>query len=117
MKKKYIQVSLYILIPFTFSAISLLWVIMTDNFVQYYVKTLRSHAWSFVMWVMTVFLLTYLIGLLITRILLKPVMALVKKAEKSPGILQAGRQRREGKGRRRTLREGIRPDCHCFEQS
>ncbi len=86
MKKKYIQVSLYILIPFTFSAISILWVILTDNFVQYYVKTLRSHAWSFVMWVMTVFLLTYLIGLLITRILLKPVMALVRKAEKLPAF-------------------------------
>jgi transcriptional regulator with GAF, ATPase, and Fis domain len=86
MKKKYIQVSLYILIPFTFSAISLLWVIMTDNFVQYYVKTVRSHTWSFVMWVMTVFILTYLIGLLITRILLKPVMMLVKKAESLPAF-------------------------------
>ena len=86
MKKKYIQVSLYILIPFTFSAISLLWVIMTDNFVQYYVKTVRNHTWSFVMWVMTVFLLTYLIGLLITRILLKPVMTLVKKAESLPAF-------------------------------
>ncbi|MGA3206915.1 MAG: sigma-54 dependent transcriptional regulator [Syntrophales bacterium] len=88
MKKKYIQVSLYILIPFTFSAISILWVILTDNFVQYYVKTLRSHAWSFVMWVMTVFLLTYLIGLLITRILLKPVMALVRKAENLPAFAE-----------------------------
>jgi transcriptional regulator with GAF, ATPase, and Fis domain len=84
MKKKYIQVSLYILIPFTFSAISLLWVIMTDNFVQYYMKTVRNQTWSFVMWVMTVFLVTYLIGLLITRILLKPVMMLVKKAESLP---------------------------------
>ena len=86
MKKKYIQVSLYILIPFTFSAISLLWVIMTDNFVQYYMKTVRNHTWSFVLWVMTVFLFTYLIGLLITKILLKPVMALVKKAESLPAF-------------------------------
>ena len=86
MKKKYIQVSLYILIPFTFSAISLLWVIMTDNFVQYYVKTVRNQTWSFIMWIMTVFLLTYLIGLLITRVLLKPVMALVKKAESLPAF-------------------------------
>jgi transcriptional regulator with GAF, ATPase, and Fis domain len=86
MKKKYIQVSLYILIPFTFSAISLLWVIMTDNFVQYYMKTVRNHTWSFIMWVMTVFVLTYLIGLLITRILLKPVMMLVKKAESLPAF-------------------------------
>jgi transcriptional regulator with GAF, ATPase, and Fis domain len=86
MKKKYIQVSLYILIPFTFSAMSLLWVIMTDNFVQYYVKTVHNRTWSFIMWVMTVFILTYLIGLLITRILLKPVMALVKKAESLPAF-------------------------------
>ncbi|MGA2330899.1 MAG: sigma 54-interacting transcriptional regulator [Syntrophales bacterium] len=86
MKKKYIQVSLYILIPFTFSAISLLWVIMTDNFVQYYLKTVRNQTWSFIMWIMTVFVLTYLIGLLITRVLLKPVMALVKKAESLPAF-------------------------------
>jgi transcriptional regulator with GAF, ATPase, and Fis domain len=86
MKKKYIQVSLYILIPFTFSALSLLWVIMTDNIVQYYVKTVHNRTWSFIMWVMTVFILTYLIGLLITRILLKPVMALVKKAESLPAF-------------------------------
>jgi transcriptional regulator with GAF, ATPase, and Fis domain len=40
------------------------------------------------MWVMTVFLLTYLIGLLITRILLKPVMALVRKAENLPAFAE-----------------------------
>jgi transcriptional regulator with GAF, ATPase, and Fis domain len=98
MKKKYIQVSLYILIPFTFSAISLLWVIMTDNFVQYYTKTVRDHAWSFIMWVMTVFVLTYLIGLLITRILLKPVMMLVKKAESLPAFPKEENGGNEAKG-------------------
>jgi transcriptional regulator with GAF, ATPase, and Fis domain len=98
MKKKYIQVSLYILIPFTFSAISLLWVIMTDNFVQYYVKTVRNQTWSFILWVMTVFLLTYLIGLLITRILLKPVMTLVKKAESLPAFSEQADSEHEAKG-------------------
>ena len=98
MKKKYIQVSLYILIPFTFSAISLLWVIMTDNFVQYYVKTVRNHTWSFVMWVMTVFVLTYLIGLLITRVLLKPVMMLVKKAESLPAFSEQADSDDKAKG-------------------
>lgn len=98
MKKKYIQVSLYILIPFTFSAISLLWVIMTDNFVQYYLKTVRNQTWSFVMWVATVFLLTYLIGFLITRILLKPVMTLVKKAESLPAFSEQADSKDEAKG-------------------
>jgi transcriptional regulator with GAF, ATPase, and Fis domain len=98
MKKKYIQVSLYILIPFTFSAISLLWVIMTDNFVQYYVKTVRNQTWSFIMWIMTVFLFTYLIGLLITRVLLKPVMALVKKAESLPAFSEQVRSDNKEKG-------------------
>ena len=98
MKKKYIQVSLYILIPFTFSAISLLWVIMTDNFVQYYLKTLRNQTWSFVMWVATVFLLTYLVGLLITRVLLKPVMTLVKKAESLPTFSEQADRKDEAKG-------------------
>jgi transcriptional regulator with GAF, ATPase, and Fis domain len=98
MKKKYIQVSLYILIPFIFSAMSLLWVIMTDNFVQYYMKTVRNQTWSLVMWVMTVFLFTYLIGLLITKILLKPVMALVKKAESLPAFSEQTDSEDKAKG-------------------
>ena len=98
MKKKYIKVSLYILIPFTFSAISLLWVIMTDNFVQYFMKTLRNQTWSFVLWVITVFLFTYLIGLLITKILLKPVMALVKKAESLPAFSEQSESDDNAKG-------------------
>jgi two-component system, NtrC family, response regulator AtoC len=84
MKKKYIQVSLYILIPFTFSAISLLWVVMTDNIFKYYLKTVQNYPSSFAIWVVIVFVSTYLLGLLITRVLLKPVMKLVKKAESLP---------------------------------
>ena len=98
MKKKYIKVSLYILIPFIFSAISLLWVIMTDNFVQYSLKTVRNQTWPFVMWVATVFLLTYLVGLLITRVLLKPVMTLVKKAESLPTFSEQADRKDEAKG-------------------
>ncbi|HUH65629.1 MAG TPA: sigma-54 dependent transcriptional regulator [Syntrophales bacterium] len=87
MKKKYIPVSLYILIPFIFSAISLLWVIMTSNyFAESYVKPVQGNIWSFIMWIVAVFVLTYLIGLLITRTLLKPVMMLVKKAESLPAF-------------------------------
>ena len=84
MKKKYIQVSLYILIPFTLSGLALIWVILTDRFIQSYGKLTGDHGWSFILWILTVAILTYLISLLIIWVVLKPVAKFVKTAEKLP---------------------------------
>ncbi|MEN6319916.1 MAG: sigma-54 dependent transcriptional regulator [Syntrophaceae bacterium] len=84
MKKKYIQVSLYILIPFTLSGLSLIWVILTDRFIQSYGKLMADHGWSYVLWIITVVILTYLISLLIIWVVLKPVAKFVKIAEGLP---------------------------------
>lgn len=83
MKKKYIPVSLYILIPFTLSALSLLWVILTDRLIHSYGKFMTD-SWSFVLWGMAVVVLSYLISLLIIWIVLKPVSKFVKTAESLP---------------------------------
>jgi transcriptional regulator with GAF, ATPase, and Fis domain len=79
MKKKYIPVSLYIIIPFTLSGLSLLWVILTGRLIHSY-----SQSWSFILWGGIVVVLSYLISLLIIWVVLKPVTKFVETAESLP---------------------------------
>ncbi len=84
MKKKYIPVSLYIIIPFTLSGLSLLWVILTSRLIHSYEKYMAEHVWSFILWGGIVIVLSYLISLLIIWVVLKPVVRFVKTAESLP---------------------------------
>jgi transcriptional regulator with GAF, ATPase, and Fis domain len=81
MKKKYFPVSLYILVPFTFSGLSLIWVIITDRL---HGESGYFHAWPFVMWEVVVASLTFMVGLIITWLMLRPVAKFIKKAESLP---------------------------------
>ncbi|MBM4272626.1 MAG: sigma-54-dependent Fis family transcriptional regulator [Deltaproteobacteria bacterium] len=83
MKKKYFQISLYILVPFTFSGLSLLWVILTSQLASYY-GTSPAHRSSFILWEIGVVVITFLIGLIITWIMLRPVSKFIKKAASLP---------------------------------
>ena len=83
MKKKYIPISLYFLIPFTLSGLSLLWVILTDRMIHSYGKFMTD-SWSFALWGMAVVLSSYLISLLIIWVVLRPVTKFVKTAENLP---------------------------------
>jgi transcriptional regulator with PAS, ATPase and Fis domain len=83
MKKKYITISLYIIIPFTLSGLSLLWIILTDRLVRSYSKFM-SDSWSFALWGLTVVVASYIITLLIIWVVLKPVRKFVKTAESLP---------------------------------
>jgi len=83
MKKKYIPISLYILIPFTLSGLSLLWVILTDSLNRSYGKFMTD-SWSFVLWGLAVVVSSYLISFLIIWVVLRPVNRFVKTAESLP---------------------------------
>ena len=83
MKKKYIAISLYIIIPFTLSGLSLLWIILTDRLIRSYSKFM-SDSWSFALWGLTVVVASYIITLLIIWVVLKPVSKFVKTAESLP---------------------------------
>ncbi len=84
MKKKYIPISLYVIIPFTLSGLSLLWVILTGRLIHSYEKFMTGHIWSFILWGGIVVVLSYLISLLIIWIVLKPVTRFVETAENLP---------------------------------
>jgi transcriptional regulator with GAF, ATPase, and Fis domain len=83
-KKKYqIQVSLYILVPFITSGAALLWVLLTNQVVNY-IHVSKVSSWMFFAWETAVFIFTYLMSLLITWLILEPVSKFIKKAESLP---------------------------------
>jgi transcriptional regulator with GAF, ATPase, and Fis domain len=83
-KKKYqIQISLYILVPFITSGAALLWVLLTDQVVNY-IHASKALGWVFFAWETAVVISTYLMSLLITWLILEPVSKFIKKAESLP---------------------------------
>jgi len=82
-KKKHLQVSLYLLVPFISSGITLLWVLLTERFASTKQVT-QFEKWTYVTWEVMVFILTYLLCLLITWLMLEPVRRFIKKAESMP---------------------------------
>jgi len=83
-KKKYqIQISLYILIPFITSGAALIWVLLTDQVIDY-IDASKASSWVFLAWNTAVVIITYLMSLLITWLILDPVSKFIKKAESLP---------------------------------
>jgi transcriptional regulator with GAF, ATPase, and Fis domain len=94
-KQKYYYISLYILIPFTFSALSLLWVLLTYGFKDRFQPMWSGSLWSFPVWSLLVTVLTFLCGLLIIRLVLRPVSQFVRKAENLPLYPQSPSEKEE----------------------
>src|SRR5450759_1549881 len=83
-KKKYqIQISLYILVPFITSGAALIWVLLTDQVINY-INASKASSWVFLAWNTAVVIITYLMSLLITWLILEPVSKFIKKAESLP---------------------------------
>ena len=83
-KKRYqVQVSLYILVPFITSGAALIWVLLTEQVIQY-MGTRGAYAWISPLWKLGVLIATYLLSLLVTWIILNPVSKFIRKAETLP---------------------------------
>jgi len=83
-KKKYqVQISLYILVPFITSGAALIWVLLTEQILQYVGKSGVS-AWVLPLWKLGVLVITYLMSLLVTWLILNPVSKFIRKAETLP---------------------------------
>ena len=82
-KKKHFQVSLYLIVPFISSGISLLWVLVTERVVANIPAT-QAAKWAFFAWEAAVFVITFLLTLLIIWLILEPVSKFVRKAVSMP---------------------------------
>ena len=82
-KKKYF-INLYILIPVIYSGITIIGIILTCQLLSVQEKINQFNFPGFIYLIAMMGVLTFLISLLILRILLKPVIKFVKKAQKIP---------------------------------
>lgn len=95
MKKKNFQISLYLLVPFTLSGLSLLCVILTGHIVNKYNLEVYNTS-VFILWESLAFIITFMVSMLITWLLLRPVANFIKKAEKLPVFPKSSTKRDSG---------------------
>ena len=85
MKKKY-HISLNIIVPLIFSSLSLLSLVMTYELTIYTLSTDRDSLFYLTIWAVIVTGGTFAAGLLIARIILKPIERFVEQAERHPAM-------------------------------
>jgi transcriptional regulator with GAF, ATPase, and Fis domain len=77
------HLSLFVLIPVIFTGLSILSGIVAFHYSKYYLKGLKP-SWEITLWLVAIIGFTFVCGLLITWLLLKPVKTFIKEAEKLP---------------------------------
>jgi len=77
------HLSLFVLIPVIFTGLSILSGIVAFHYSKYYLKGLKP-SWEITLWLVVIIGFTFICGLLITWLLLKPVKTFIKEAEKLP---------------------------------
>ncbi|MBN2515913.1 MAG: sigma-54-dependent Fis family transcriptional regulator [Deltaproteobacteria bacterium] len=77
------HLSLFVLIPVIFTGLSILSGIVAFHYSKYYLKGLKP-SWDITLWLVAIIGFTFICGLLITWLLLKPVKTFIKEAEKLP---------------------------------
>ena len=75
------NISLYIIIPVIFAGIALLAMLISYNITGYYHRKGMDPEMAMVVWGLAMVVLTYIIGLLIARMLLTPLQRFVQKTE------------------------------------
>lgn len=84
MNEKKFYVNLYILIPAIYSGITIIGIILTCQSLNQQEKSYQLYSPGFISLITMIGILTFLISLLILRLILKPVMKFVQKAQKMP---------------------------------
>ena len=87
MKNIRIDISLYVIIPVVFAGIAVLSITMAYNVSAYYQAKNIDPGWPMVFWGMMLVLLACVCGLVIVRVVLKPLEQFAKKAERL-GVLR-----------------------------
>jgi len=77
------HLSLFVLVPVIFTGLSILSGIVAFHYSKYYLKGLKP-SWEITLWLIVIIGFTFICGLLITWLLLKPVKTFIKEAEKLP---------------------------------
>lgn len=95
MKKKKFYINLYILIPLIYSGITIIGIILTYQLLNQYENKNQISSLGFVYLITAIGFSTFLISSLIIRILLRPVMQFVNKAQKMPILKNSTLEKQE----------------------
>lgn len=96
MKKKDINISLYVIIPFIYTGISIIAVIITYQFINYCeVQRQLSISRSFLYLICATGLIVYLVSYIIMRTIFEPLLKFIDKAQKIPILSHSSEEKEE----------------------
>jgi transcriptional regulator with PAS, ATPase and Fis domain len=95
MNKKKFYINLYVLIPVIYSGITIIGIILTYQLLNQYENNNQISSLGFVYLITAIGFLTYLISSLIVRILLRPVMQFINKAQIIPILKNSTLEKQE----------------------
>ena len=98
MKHIRIHISPYIIIPVIFAGIAAISAILAFRITQGWMKQEYVSAFGITIWVVVLAAGAFACGLLIVRVILRPVEVFVRKAEEFPVLAATGPMRNEGEG-------------------
>ncbi len=85
-KQTRFYVSLHIIVPFIFGGLAFISAIMAFQITKYYVKTGTDSSLAILSWSITVAALAFLIGFIVSRMLLGPVKKFINEGKEHPAI-------------------------------
>jgi len=83
-KKKYFHISLYIIIPFIFSGIACFSAIIFYRLALDSIAKSNGYFWSIILWLIVIVIVSYCCGLILVRLILRPIEEFIKKTEELP---------------------------------
>ncbi|MFC1495552.1 sigma-54 interaction domain-containing protein [Thermodesulfobacteriota bacterium] len=84
MKKKYFHISLYIIIPFIFSGIACFSAIISYRLTLDAITKSTGFFWSILIWLIVIVIGSYFCGLVLVRLILRPIEEFMRKTEELP---------------------------------
>ncbi|MFC1838885.1 sigma-54 interaction domain-containing protein [Thermodesulfobacteriota bacterium] len=84
MKKKYFHISLYIIIPFIFSGIACFSAIIAYRLALDSITKSTGFFWSMLIWLIVIVIGSYFCGLVLVRLILRPIEEFMRKTEELP---------------------------------
>lgn len=97
MKRTGYHISIYIIIPFIFAGIAAFSAIVAIRITESYMRHGIASAWAIPLWIGILAAVGLICGLIVVRVIVKPVEMFVKKAEQSPLLARASSESKREK--------------------
>ncbi|HJX33676.1 MAG TPA: sigma-54 dependent transcriptional regulator [Desulfatiglandales bacterium] len=97
MKKKYYYISLYIVVPIIFSGMAIFSTIIAFRITSEAMKKSADLFWPIFSWLLIIAVLAFFCGMIVIRLLLRPVEQFVRNAEQLPALARGQAENSDGR--------------------